>query len=72
MQKKFLTLLCSALITASAVQVAAAAQPRRSHVIDRTAAIKNQHFRNSNAYVPLAPQPDLSHYSGGISAPAGR
>ena len=72
MQKKILTLLGSALIAASAVQVAAAAQPHRSHVTDRTAVTKNKQFRDSNAYAPLAPQPDLFPYNGGISAPAGR
>lgn len=72
MQKKIVTLLGSALIATSAVQVAAAAQPHRSHMTDRTAVTRNQQMRDSNAYVPLAAQPDWSRYSGGFSAPAGR
>jgi hypothetical protein len=71
MQKTVLTLLGSALIAASATQMAAAAQPHRSHKADRVPVTTNEQFRDSNAYLPLA-QPDWSRYNGGMSAPAGR
>jgi hypothetical protein len=69
MRKTILTILGASLIVVSTVQFAAAAEHHRSH---RTAV--SDQLRNSNAYVApahVAPQPDLSHYSGGISAPAG-
>jgi hypothetical protein len=72
MKKTILTLVGSALIAASAMQMAAAAQPHRSHKADRAPVMTNEQFRDSNAAWP-APQPDWSRYSsGGLSAPAGR
>jgi hypothetical protein len=77
MRKTILSLVGSALIAASATQIAAAAQPHRSHKADRAPVVTNEQFRNeqfrdSNASWPAA-QPDWSRYSsGGLSAPAGR
>jgi hypothetical protein len=72
MKKTILTLVGSALIAASAMQMAAAAQPHRSHKADRAPVTTNEQFRDSNAAWPAA-QPDWSRYSsGGLSAPAGR
>ena len=72
MRKTTLTVLGSALIAAYAAQMAAAAQPHRSHKADRAAVTTNEQFRDSNAAWPAA-QPDWSRYSsGGLSAPAGR
>jgi hypothetical protein len=72
MRKTILTVLGSALIAASAAQMAAAAQPHRSHKADRAPVMTNEQFRDSNAAWPAA-QPDWSRYSsGGLSAPAGR
>jgi hypothetical protein len=73
MRKTILTLLGSALIAASAAQMASAAQPHRSHKTDRVPATANEQFRNSNAAWEATAQPDWSRYgSGGLSAPAGR
>jgi hypothetical protein len=69
MRKTILTILGASLIVVSTVQIAAATEHHRTH-----RAPVSEHLRNSNAYVApanVAPQPDLSHYSGGISAPAG-
>ena len=72
MRKTILTLIGSALIAASATQMAAAAQSHRSHKADRAPVTTNEQFRDSNAAWPAA-QPDWSRYSsGGLSAPAGR
>jgi hypothetical protein len=70
MRKTILTILGSALIAASATQMAAAAQSHRSHKADRAPVTTNERFRDSNAAWPAA-QPDWSRYSGGYSAPAG-
>jgi hypothetical protein len=73
MRKTILTLLGSALIAASAAQMASAAQPHRSHKADRAPVTTNEQFRNSNAAWESTAQPDWSRYSsGGLSAPAGR
>jgi hypothetical protein len=71
MKKTILTLTGSALIAASVMQMAAAAQPHRSPKADRAPVMTNEQFRDSNAAWPAA-QPDWSRYSGGLSAPAGR
>jgi hypothetical protein len=71
MRKTILTILGSALIAASAAQMASAAQPHRSHKADRAPVTTNEQFRDSNAAWPAA-QPDWPRYSGGYSAPAGR
>jgi hypothetical protein len=79
MRKTIFTILSAALIAASAVQVAAAAEHHRGHKADRAAVQASEPFRNSNAYA--APSADSrrsdydnwSRYSGGgISAPAGQ
>jgi len=51
MRKTILTLVGSALIAASATQMAAAAQPHRSHKADRAPVVTNEQFRDSNAAV---------------------
>jgi hypothetical protein len=72
MRKTILIILGSAVIAASATQMAAAAQSHRSHKADRAPVTTNEQFRDSNAAWPAA-QPDWSRYSsGGLSAPAGR
>jgi hypothetical protein len=74
MRKTILTVLGAALITASAVQMASAAEHHRYH---RAPVGMNDQVRNSNAYAaPVAVQPEWSGYDGyyshGFSAPAGR
>jgi hypothetical protein len=71
MQKTFLNVLGATLIAATTIQMAAATE----HHARKARATTSEQFRNSNAYdapAYVAAQPDLSHYSGGISAPAGR
>jgi opacity protein-like surface antigen len=74
MRKTILTILGSALIVATSVQFAAAAQ-RHHGKADRAAATQQQ-SRGADAYAAWpapAAQPDWSYrYSGGYSAPAGR
>ena len=73
MRKAILTILGSALIVATSVQFAAAAQ-RHHGKTDRTVATQQQ-SRGSDAYAAWpapAAQPDGYRYSGGYSAPAGR
>jgi Mn2+/Fe2+ NRAMP family transporter len=73
MHKTIVTLLGSALIVASATQIAAAAQPHRSHKADRAAAMTHEQFRDANAALWPAPSSDVWRYStGALSAPAGR
>ena len=70
MRKTILTILGSALIVATSVQFAAAAQ-RHHGKADRTVATQQQ-TRNAYAAWPApAVQPDGYRYSGGYSAPAG-
>jgi len=74
MRKIILTVLGSALLAASTVQVAAAAEHNKDRRNYRAPAPVTDGFRNSNAYWP-APNagPDLSRYQNGAeSAPAGR
>jgi opacity protein-like surface antigen len=74
MRKTILTVLGSALIVATSVQFAAAAQ-RHHNNADR-ATVTQQQTRNADAYAAWpapAAQPDWAYrYSGGYSAPAGR
>ena len=74
MRKTILTILGSALLAASTVQIAAAAEYRKAEKVDRAPAPVTRGFRNSNAYWP-APSVDpgtLSRYENGAeSAPAG-
>ena len=79
MRKTILTVLGSALLVASTVQFAAAAEHHKARKVYRAPAPASEQFRNSNAYdAPYAPsvQPDWSEYSryqnGAMSAPAGR
>ena len=75
MRKTILTVLGAALITASAVQMASAAEHHRYH---RAPVSMTDQVRNSNAYAApsVAVQPEWSGYDGyyshGFSAPAGR
>ena len=72
MRNTFLTVLGTALIVASTVQMTAAAEHHHARKINKT----TERFRNANDAVagPSAVQQDLSNYSEGhvISAPAGR
>jgi hypothetical protein len=73
MRKTILAILGSALIVATSVQFAAAAQRHHGKAMTR-AVISQQQPRHSDAYAAWPPphvQPDLARYSGGWSAPAG-
>ncbi len=72
MRKTILTVLGSALIVATSVQFAAAAQ--RHHGKTDQTVISQQQTRNADAYAawPAAQSDWASRYSGGYSAPAGR
>jgi hypothetical protein len=54
MRKTIVTLVGCALIAASATQMAAAAQPHRSHKADRAPVTTTEQFRDSNAGWPAA------------------
>ena len=72
MRRIILTILGSALLVASTIQIAAA-EHDKGRKIYRAPAPVTDGFRNSNAYWP-APnaEPDLSRYQNGAeSAPAG-
>ncbi len=71
MRKTMLTIIGSALIVATSVQFAAAAQ--RHHGKANRAAATHQQIRNTDAYAawPVPAQSDVYRYSGGYSAPAG-
>jgi hypothetical protein len=73
MRKTMLTILGSALIVATSVQFAAAAQ--RHHGNANRAVVTEQQTRNSNAYAawpaPTVQSDEVYRYSGGFSAPAG-
>jgi len=73
MRKTILTILGSALLATSTVQIAAAEQYKARKIYRAPAPVTGD-FRNSNAYWP-APnaEPDWSRYQNGAeSAPAGR
>jgi hypothetical protein len=73
MRKTILTILGSALLAASTVQIAAAAEHHKVRKVDRAPAPVSEPFRDTNAYwpAPLA-QPGWSRYqNGAMSAPAG-
>jgi hypothetical protein len=70
MRKTILTILGTAALAASFVQVAAAAE--RHHVRKTDRAVVSQTFRDSNAWVDTYAQPNWSRYeNGAMSAPAG-
>ena len=73
MRKTIFTILGSALLAASTVQIAAAAEHHRARKAERAPAPATEQFRNSNAYAPTPwAQPDVSRYQYGAgSAPAG-
>ena len=71
MRRAILTVLGAALISASTLQIAAAAD-RHHHVHKAGRATVTQQFRNADNSVvspPVAPEYDQGH---GLSAPAGR
>ncbi len=72
MRKTVLTILGSAVIVATSVQFAAAAQ-RHHHAKADRAVISQRQPRNVDAYAawPAPAQSDAYRYSGGWSAPAG-
>jgi hypothetical protein len=74
MRKTVLTVLGAALITASAMQVASAAE-HRAHRAHRAPVTTNEQFRDSNASVAVQPEWQGNGYDGyyshGFSAPAG-
>lgn len=71
MRKTILTILGSALIVATSMQFADAAQ--RHHGKADRGVTSQQLGRNADAYAAWpAAQSDWSRYSGGYSAPAGR
>jgi hypothetical protein len=81
MRKTILTILGSALIVASTVQISAAAEQQNKHRTHRAPAPVSQTFRDSNAYyAPTDPsfapdyrwaQPDWSNHSRFEDVPAG-
>jgi hypothetical protein len=73
MRRTILTILGSALLAASTIQIAAAAEHHRVRKVERAPAPASEPFRNSNAYDPSPwAQPDVSRYQYGAgSAPAG-
>lgn len=71
MHKTVLTLLSSALIAASAVQAASAAEHHRVHRATRVQPQVSEPVRNANAYVP-APGSTYYYHDEALSAPAGR
>jgi hypothetical protein len=74
MRETILTILGSALIVATSVPLAEAAQRHQGKA--NRAVISQQQQRSHDAYAawpaPVAAQPDWYRYSGGYSAPAGR
>jgi hypothetical protein len=82
MRKTILTILGSALLVASTIQIAAAAEHHKARKAYRTPAPVTEPWRSSDAYRnsnasyawPASPaQSDWSRYSnGGLSAPAGQ
>jgi hypothetical protein len=75
MRKIVPTILGAALLAASTVQIATAAEHHKTRKADRAPAPTSEPFRNSNASAWPSPsaEPDWSRYEGGgISAPAGR
>jgi hypothetical protein len=78
MRKTVLTILGSALLAASTIQIAAAAEHHKGRKVYRAPAPVSEEFRNSNAYYAPSSawvRPDWSNYSryqnGAESAPAG-
>jgi len=74
MRKTILTILGSALLAGSTVQIAAAAEPYKARKMYRAPAPATEGFRNSNSYWP-APSVDprwSRNENGAESAPAGR
>ena len=74
MQKTILTIVAAAVLAASTVQIAAAAEHHKARKVYRTQAPVSEPIRNSNDYYAPSPWADSgwSRYEGGaISAPAG-
>jgi hypothetical protein len=74
MRKTILTVLASALIAATSVQIAAAAERHHPRKVDRTTVSASERFNNANNSIALpAESSGYSAYytGGGMSAPAG-
>ena len=77
MKKTILTVLCSALIAATAMSAASAAEHHRVRPADRAQVQIGESVRNANAFAP-SPFTYQSNgynsipYNGALSAPAGR
>jgi hypothetical protein len=75
MRKTILTVLASALIAATSVQIAAAAERHHPRKVDRTTTVSaSERFNNANNSIALpAESSGYSAYytGGGMSAPAG-
>jgi hypothetical protein len=72
MRKTILAVFGAALIMASAMQAAAAAEHHRSHRTVRAPVSTTEQFRNSNAAWPAATVQDGPRYDEALSPPAGR
>ena len=81
MRKTILTILGSALLAVSTVQIAAAAERHKVHKVYLAPAPVTDQYRNANAYAaePAPVQPGWSRYdewslyqNGAMSAPAGQ
>jgi Ni/Co efflux regulator RcnB len=74
MRRTILTILGSALLASSMIQIAAAAEHHKAHKIYSSAAPVADQYRNSSAEYrgPAQVQPDRSRYqNGAASAPMG-
>jgi hypothetical protein len=74
MRKTILTTLGAALLAASTVQIAAAAEHHKGRKVYRAPVPVSEDFRNSNAYAwpSRSVEPGWSRYeNGAMSAPAG-
>jgi len=72
MRKTILTILGTALLAASTLQFATAAERHSGRKANRAAAPVSAAFRDANAYASPSAQPGWSRYqNGAISAPAG-
>ena len=63
MRMTILTVFGAALVTASLMQAAAAAEHHRSHRAERAPVSTTEQLRNSNAAWPAAAEPDWSRYN---------
>jgi hypothetical protein len=72
MRKTILTVLASALIAATSVQIAAAAEHHHPRKVDRTTASERFNNANNSIALPAESSGYSAYYTGGgMSAPAG-